>query len=122
MWSWIADDETYLEQYHDAMDDLIAGYFESGELASEVDALYELLLPYVEQDTAGFYDAEEFTTAVETLKTFCAKRAESIRLQLDGTLSAVTDQQDEALRVDASDVVVSDMGSQGGATPTARTK
>ena len=77
-----------------------------------------MILPYVEKDTSGFYDAEEFQTAFETLKTFCTKRAESIRLQLDGTLSTVTSEQTQNSKVDASYITISDMGSQGGTAGT----
>lgn len=118
MWSWITSDEEYLEKYHDVMDHLITGYFESGEFETEVNAIYKMILPYVEKDTSGFYDAEEFQTAFETLKTFCTKRAESIRLQLDGTLSTVTSEQTQNSKVDASDITISDMGSQGGTAGT----
>lgn len=116
MWSWIVDDEEYLEKYHNVMDNLITNYFESGVFEKEIDDVYEMILPYVEKDTAGFYDADEFKVAVQTLKTFCTKRTESIRLQLDGTLSTITSKQSENSKVDASDITISDMGSQGGSS------
>ena len=114
MWSWIVSDESYLEQYHQVYDELISGYFESGRFAEEIDALYEMLLPYVEKDPSSFYTAEEFTKAYETLKEFCLLRAESIRRQISGTLSAKTNEQDASARVDASGLSVRDMGTQGG--------
>ena len=114
MWSWIASDETYLAQYHEVYEALISGYFKSGRFEQEIDALYEMLLPYVEKDPSAFYTAEEFTKAVRTLKEFCLLRAESIRRQLDGTLSTKTSEQKAADQVDASSVSVRDMGSQGG--------
>lgn len=116
MWSWITDNEEYLEKYHDSMDKLITGYFESGEFETEANAIYEMILPYIEKDTERFYDTEEFQTAFETLKIFCTKRSESIRLQLDGTLSSVTSEQVDDSKVDASDITISDMGSQGETT------
>ena len=114
MWSWIASDETYLTQYHEVYEALISGYFESGRFEQEIDALYEMLLPYVEKDPSAFYTAEEFTKAVQTLKEFCLLRAESIRRQLDGTLSTKTSEQKASDQVDASSLSVRDMGSQGG--------
>ena len=113
MWSWITSNEEYLTKYHEVMDNLITNYFESGDFQTEIDKIYEMILPYVEKDSAGFYSADEFKTAVTTLKTFCTKRAESIRLQLNGTLSTVTSEQSADAKVDASDITISDMGSQG---------
>jgi len=40
-------------------------------------------------------------------------RAESIEKQLSGKLSTVTDKQEASDRVDASNINISDMGSQG---------
>ncbi len=114
MWSWIASDETYLTQYHEVYEALISGYFESGRFEQEIDALYEMLLPYVEKDPSAFYTAEEFTKAVQTLKEFCLLRAESIRRQLDGTLSTKTSEQEKSAQVNASSLQVRDMGTQGG--------
>ena len=113
MWSWIASSEEYLEQYHQVYDELLT-YFESGEFDTEIDRLYEMLLPYVEKDPSAFYTADEFKTAYATLKQFCHLRAESIRKQLSGTLSTKTDEQNAADKVDASSIKVSDMGTHEG--------
>lgn len=114
MWNWIVSDENYLQHYHEVYDELISGYFESGEFETQIDTLYEMLLPYVEKDSSAFYNAEEFKKAYETLREFCLLRAESIRLQLDGQLSANSDEQSKEVQIDASGITVSDMGSQGG--------
>ena len=113
VWAWIVSDEGYLETYHQVYDDLLSDYFESGDFAAEIDALYEMLLPYVQRDPSSFYTEEEFTQGVETLKQFCLLRAESIRLQLEGSLSTRTEDQDTSAQVDASGITVSSMGSQG---------
>ncbi|MDO4416224.1 MAG: CotH kinase family protein, partial [Erysipelotrichaceae bacterium] len=114
MWSWIASDEAYLNQYHDVYDELLSSYFESGDFEKEIDQLYELILPYVEKDPSAFYTAEEFTSAVRTLKQVCMLRAESIRAQLNGELSCRTDEQDPEKQIDASDISIQSMGSHGG--------
>lgn len=114
MWNFIVSNEEYLQQYHTVMDSLITDYFESGDFEKEIDALHEMLLPYIQKDTTAFYSAEEFETAYSTLKEFASKRAESIRAQLDGTLATVTEEQNESDRIDASEITLSDMGSQGG--------
>lgn len=116
MWSWITSNEEYLKKYHESFAEL-AEYVTSDEFTSELDRLYEMLLPYVEEDPTAFYSADEFKTAFETIKEFIALRAESIKKQLAGELSAITDEQDESERVDASGITISDMGSQGGGAP-----
>lgn len=110
MWSWITSDEKYVEQYHGVYSQLLK-YFESGDFGAEADRIYNMILPYVEKDTSAFYNAEQFKTAYETLKDFCSLRAESIRKQLDGTLSTKTTEQKDSEKVDASSVTISDMGT-----------
>ena len=111
MWKWIADDEKYLAEYHDALDSLVSDYFESGEFDSRFNELYEMLLPYVEKDPTAFYSADEYTKGCETMRQFCNLRAESIRKQLDGDLPAVSGDQPDRDKVDASDIDITDMGA-----------
>ena len=73
-----------------------------------------MIRPYVEKDPSAFYSAEAFETGYRTLKETCLLRAKSIRAQLDGRLSSETDSQNAADRIDASGIVIDDMGSQGG--------
>ena len=109
MWSWIVNDPQYLAAYHDALDDLIA-YFESGKFEEEARAMHDLLLPYVEKDPTAFYDLDAFERGFETLVEFCKRRAQSIRLQLDGKLATRNADQRDQDKVDASDLVVFEMG------------
>jgi spore coat protein CotH len=113
MWSWITSNEKYLKEYHEAYNKLLKSYFESGDFEKEVNRVAKMIRPYVEKDNYAEYTASQFDTAVSTLKTFCEKRAESIRKQLDGTLSTDTDKQTDSTRVDASDINIQSMGSQG---------
>ena len=113
MWSWIASNEEYLEKYHEVYDELLTNYFESGEFEKQMNEIYEMILPYIEKQTSSFYDAEQFKTGFETLKKFCLLRAESIRAQLDGELSADTSKQSDDKKIDASGINIDDMGSQG---------
>ena len=113
MWAWIAENEEYLEQYHEEFEKLVS-YITSEEFTAELNRIYEMIYPYVEKDATAFYTTDEFNTAFETLKSFIALRAESIQKQLSGELSTVTDEQDESARVDASSITISDMGTQGG--------
>ena len=113
MWAWIAENDEYLEQYHEEFEKLIS-YVTSDEFTAELQRLYEMIYPYVESDATAFYTVDEFKTAFSTLQSFISLRAESIQKQLDGELSTITDEQDESARVDASSITISDMGTQGG--------
>ncbi len=111
--AWIFSDEDALSEYHTAYDRFIAETVESGWLAEEIGRVQEMITPYLEQDASAFYDMEEFEKAVATLKTFCQKRGESIRGQLDGTIPSTSrgQQENSAALVDASDISTADMGS-----------
>ena len=110
MWKWIVDDESYLALYHEKLDKLLTGYFESGRFEHEARALYEMLLPYVEKDPTIFYSVDEFKTGFGTLVEFIKRRAQSIRKQLDGDLAARNEDQQPQNKVDASDLNVHLMG------------
>lgn len=114
MWSWITSNENYLEKYHQVYDELLTNYFESGEFEKQIDAVYEMILPYVEKDPTAFYTVDEFKKGYTTLKEFCKLRAESIRAQLDGKLSTESDKQSSEDQVDASNINIEDMGKQNG--------
>ena len=108
MWSWIMEDDTYRAQYHDVLRQLISEHFESGGFTEEFDALHAMLLPYVEQDPTAFCTAERFTAGYEAMQELILLRAESIRRQLDGELSTVTEQQRESDRVDILGISIYD--------------
>ena len=110
MWTWIPGNEEYLEKYHEIFDELISGYFESGEFEKEMARVCELIRPYVKTDPSAFYSVEEFDTASQTLLDFCLLRSLSIRKQLNGDLDTITSQQYREDRVDASSVNVSETG------------
>lgn len=110
--SWIFANDDDLSAYHDAYSQFIAENFDSGWLAQEITRVQEMITPYLEQDSSKFYTMEEFEKAVETLQTFCDKRAQSIRGQLDGSIPSTSQgQQNSDALVDASDITTSDMGS-----------
>lgn len=111
MWKWIVNDDAYRSEYHNALDSLIKAYFASGRFDREMRELHEMLLPYVEKDPTAFYSPEEFSTGCEVLRQFCERRAQSIRLQLDGKLPAIGADQPEQDKVSASDLNVMDMGA-----------
>ena len=53
----------------------------------------------------------EFQTACETMKSFLTIRTESIRRQLAGELSTVSEEQDLRAMVDASDLGLQSLGA-----------
>lgn len=121
--AWIFSDEASLEHYHEIYDAFITENIESGWLEAEIARVQEMITPYLETDESKFYDMEEFEKAVDTLQTFCARRCESIRGQLEGSIASSTQarQENSANLVDASDISTEDMGcmnsNQGGGFP-----
>ena len=92
------------------MERLISDCFDSGAIEKEIDEIHDMIAPFVENDPTAYYSPEEFETAYHTLREFVLLRAESIRLQLAGALSARTDLQSGSDRIDASHLSVKDMG------------
>ena len=109
---WIFSDEEALAQYHETYDRFISECIESGWLEEEINRVQTMITPYAENDPTAFYTMEEFEKAVDTMQTFCAKRGESIRGQLDGTIpSTTTGQRSSDVLIDASEISTADMGS-----------
>ena len=117
MLAWIFADETYTELYHQYFAEFLAEYFDSGYFAEMLDQVETLIAPYVEKDPTKFCTYEEFQTGVDTLREFCLLRAESVSGQLEGTIPATSEGQaaGSASLIDASHIVISDMGSMNGA-------
>ena len=116
MLNWIFQSEEYAALYHSIMQELMDGFFASGEFETLIDETYALIAPYARRDTNGFCTYAEFEQGVNTLKQFCLLRAESIQGQLDGAIPSTADGQsaDSSALIDASSVTLSDMGSFGG--------
>ena len=111
LWAWIQRKEKHRQAYHDALSDLIEGFFESGAFERELDALQALLAPYQEKDPNAFYTKEEFVKGCDVLRQFCLRRAQSVRKQLDGALATDSAKQNPGDKVSASDLDVRDMGA-----------
>ncbi len=115
MLSWIFASEKYTELYHNLFSEFISKYFESGKFSEEFDRVTNLISPYIEKDPTKFCTYDEFKTGISTLKEFCTLRAESVSLQLDGTIPSTDEGQKENKEnmVDASHIQIKDMGSMG---------
>ena len=109
MVSWIFDNEEYTEIYHK----LFSEFIESTDFSKLVSDTAELIDEYVEKDPTKFCTYEEFEKGVETMKQFCTLRAESVKGQLDGSVSSTSDGQkaDSSALIDTGDLDTSDMGS-----------
>ena len=116
MIAWIFENEEYTNLYHEYFSQFISEYFDSGKFEKEIDAVTEMISPYVEKDPTKFCDYDSFVLGASTLKKFCMLRAESVNGQLCGTISSSDSQSSLSSLVDASGINISDMGtmSMGG--------
>lgn len=115
MLHWIFQSEAYTELYHQYFAAFLEEFFTSGEFEAEFQRVVEMIAPYVEKDPTKFCTYEEFETGAATLKSFCLLRAESVQSQLEGTIPATSQgqQEDSSALIDASVLTISDMGSMG---------
>ena len=71
----------------------------------------QMIAPYVQKDPTSFCSYEDHKLAVDTLKSVCLLRAESVRGQLEGYFPSTLQQQlymDAG--VDASEIKLTDLG------------
>ena len=124
MLAWIFNSEEYTSQYHALFAEWISSYFDSGIFEEFFDAVSAMIAPYVQSDPTKFCTYDEFEQGVETLRSFCLLRAESISGQLDGSIPSTSDgqQSDSSSLIDASSLTISDMGSMGNAVGRADDK
>lgn len=85
--------EAYKEQYHVYLDEFLTEYFESGVFEQEIDRLHKLIGERVKADPTAFYSYEQYLEAIAMLKKTGMRRAECIRLQLDGKIGATHAEQ-----------------------------
>ena len=111
----LLNNETYMEQYHNYIDQLVTGYIESGRYEAVITQLKELISEYVKNDPTAFYTYDEYVEAVENLESFIELRGESVRGQLGGTIPSTDDEQKENpdSLIDASDISITAMGTMG---------
>lgn len=114
MLAWILESQEYTALYHEYFSEFLSEYFDSGYFAGMMDSVKAMIAPYVEKDPTKFCTYEEFETGIDTLKSFCLLRAESIRGQLDGAIGSTADTQTADTLIDADNLTVSAMGSMGG--------
>ena len=62
--------DKYKKEYHEAIDEFIRSYFESGKFEQDMDEAIRLIEPYVEKDPTSFAGAEAFSSSKKEIKTF----------------------------------------------------
>ncbi len=109
MQAWIFSNETYTQQYHE----LYTEFLNTVDAAKIINDAYSLIADYVEKDPTKFCTYEEFETGVQTLRSFCALRQESVQGQLAGTIPSTSEQQNAQrdTLVSADGLNLSDMGT-----------
>jgi spore coat protein CotH len=109
MVDWIFQSEEYTELYHQYFQE----FLDTVDIQGIISQAAALIDPYVEKDPTKFCTYEEFQQGVETLKTFCQLRSQSVAGQLDGSVPSTDQgqQADSAALIDASAITISDMGS-----------
>ena len=90
MLGWIFSDETYTNQYHELFEEFLTTYFSEDQLVKMIDETAAMISPYVEKDPTKFCTTEEFTTGIETMKSFVTLRAQAVTNQLQGDSTPVT--------------------------------
>lgn len=111
-------DDAYLERYHDYLREIAEDYIGSGLFSETLEEKYELLTPYVQEDTTSFGGYDAFPAGVYTLYLYGTLRAESILGQLEGTIPAKAEERtDSTSLVDASCLDMSNLGTMGGGRP-----
>ncbi len=109
-------EEEYTDLYHEYLQEIVDGYFNSGYYDSKITELDALIGDSVKNDRTAFFNYDEYAAAVEALRIFGELRAESIQGQLDGTVPSTTEGQtaDPESLVDASALNMSALGGMGG--------
>lgn len=80
MMDWLLQGDQYTQLYHQ----YFAEFLDSMDISGMITQTAALIDPYVQKDPTKFCTYEAFETGVETLKTFCDLRVQSVRAQLAG--------------------------------------
>lgn len=112
----IFENETYKEKYHQYLQEIVDGFFNSGVFSATIDSINNTISTYVQNDPTAFYTYEEYNASLPVFKQLGLMRAQSISGQLNGTIPSTTDGQnaDSSKLIDASSISLPALGSQGG--------
>lgn len=124
----LLENETYKEEYHKFLQDIVEDYFNSGYYDSKITELDALIGESVKNDQTAFYDFDEYQKAVSALRLFGELRAKSVQGQLNGTIPSTSEEQsaDSSSLLDSSSLNMSDLGGmnmgRGGEKQKTQTK
>ena len=112
----LLENEEYLEQYHEYLNELVEKYVNGGEFEKTYERIRSQIDDLVGDDPTAFYTYEEYDEAANLLVEVVQLRAESVSGQLDGTIPSTDEgqQQDSSSLIDGSDIDLSIMGSFSG--------
>ena len=108
--------DEYRERYHNYLEQIVEGYFESGLFESTVLSLDEKINDYVRNDPSAYYTYVQYEASLPQLIELGRLRAESIKGQLNGTIPSTSSGQnaDGSALIDASNIDLSALGSMMG--------
>ena len=115
-WPWIFADETYTELYHQYFAEFLAEYFDSGYFAEMLDQVETLIAPLCGEGPHQVLHLRGVSDRRGHPPGVLPAPAESVSGQLEGTIPATSEGQaaGSASLIDASHIVISDMGSMNG--------
>ena len=112
----LLENEEYLEQYHEYLNELVEKYVNGGEFEKTYERIRSQIDDLVGNDPTAFYSYEEYEEAANMLIEVVQLRVKSVSGQLAGTIPS-TDEgqlQDSSNLIDGSDIDLSVMGSFSG--------
>lgn len=110
----LLSDEDCLERYRGILYEL-ATFLTDGSMDALITDLADMIDESVQNDPTKECTYEDYLTAIQTLRSFCALRGESILGQLDGSIPSTTaGQAEDSSALIQADFALSDMGAQGG--------
>jgi len=106
----------YKEKYHEYLNDIVTGYFNSGLFEKTLKSVTSAIDTYVKNDPTAFCTYEQYNSALDAFKQFCLLRAQSVSGQLSGKIPSTTDGQkaESSALISAGGLNLSAMGSQDG--------
>ncbi|NLA95339.1 MAG: spore coat protein CotH [Clostridiaceae bacterium] len=85
--------EEYQESYHEYLNEIVEGYFNSGQFEASIDQLNQKIGGYVKQDSSAFITYSQYEASLPVLKELGLLRAASIEGQLAGSIPSTTEGQ-----------------------------
>ena len=82
LWRLFAENDDYINLYHFELQSLLNKIFNNGALEEKLDEIVELITPSVEADPTRFYSLEDFTAAVDYMKSFLYRRSDFIQQEI----------------------------------------